>query len=197
MDEATLERLFEPFFSTKKPGEGTGLGLAVVHGIVHSHDGFIEVDSTPGEGSCFKIYLPQIEVAAVASEGVSAVRANGEQILLVDDEEEIVEVLTAGLTASGFRVAGFSDSREALKEFRRQPRKYRLLLTDRLMPELSGQQLADALRAIRPELPVLFMSGYNGDCCDLEGRTNNAETCLDKPLTANEVARNISLLLAS
>ncbi len=197
MDEATLERLFEPFFSTKKPGEGTGLGLAVVHGIIHSHGGFIEVDSTPGEGSCFKVYLPRIETAAAGREEKSAVRANGEQILLVDDEEEIVEVLSAGLTANGFRVAGFSDSREALKAFRSQPRKFRLLLTDRLMPELTGQQLADALRAIRPELPVLFMSGYDAECCGVAELACDRELCLNKPLTASEVARNIALLLAS
>ena len=197
MDAEVKEKLFEPFFTTKQPGEGTGLGLSVVHGIVHGHGGFIEVESSPGEGSCFMVYLPRIE-ASPQDDSLPA-EANGQQerILLVDDQPEIVELLVSGLSACGFRVAGYTSSRAALQAFQESPDSYALLLSDRSMPELSGQQLADAARTLRPALPVLFMTGYDNECGGLLQQTACGDPCLTKPLTPSEVARKITQLLAS
>ncbi len=197
MDAEVLNKLFDPFFTTKQPGEGTGLGLAVVQGIVHNHGGSIEVESAPGQGSCFRIYLPVCQSAGQQDTAPVEISANGEQILLVDDEADIVDLLLAGLTAYGYRVAGFTSSRAALSAFKQRPLDYALLLTDRSMPEMNGQQLATAVQQLRPELPVLFMTGYDEECGGQNEQTASGDPCLPKPLMASEVARKITALLTS
>ncbi len=197
MDDETLEKIFDPFFTTKKVGEGTGLGLAVVQGILHNHGGIIKVESVLEQGSCFSIYLPQVRFAELVPEQQLPVVANGERILLVDDEPEIVKMLVDGLNKSGFQVSGFSSSQAALTAFREQPFAFDLLLSDRTMPELTGQQLADAVWAFRPTLPVLFMTGYD---LSSDGQIDMAEMstpCLTKPLTTSETARQIARMLTT
>ena len=195
IDRKTQEKIFEPFFTTKEEGKGTGLGLSVVHNIIHSHGGAISVESNPGQGSCFKIYLPVVDAESLVVGSVPFLQGDGEHILLVDDEFEIVEMLKTGLQHYGFKVTGCANSQDALNFFKYQPQRYDLLLSDRVMPGMNGQQLADAVREIRPELPVLFMTGYDEQLATANSQ-ESGERFLFKPMTASEVAEQILLLLA-
>ena len=164
MDEETRSHIFEPFFTTKPRGQGTGLGLSVVHGIVQAHEATIEVQSAPGEGSTFRIYFPAIdapvpEAAAAAPQG-RAVDGGGKQVLYVDDEEAIIFLMTRLLERRGYRVSGYTDPREALAAARADPARFDLVVTDYNMPGMSGLEVASALREIRADLPVVLASGY-------------------------------------
>lgn len=191
IDQGTREKIFEPFFTTKKEGKGTGLGLSVVHGIIHSHGGAIGVESSVGQGSCFQVFLPIVEAENLFVESQPIRQGKGERVLLVDDEVEIVEMLKLGLQKYGFRVTGCASGYDALSFFQYQPERYDLLLCDRLMPGLSGEQLAARVRELRPELPVLFMTGYDEQLSESGLETASGDRCLHKPLTAGEVAEQI------
>lgn len=191
IDALNKEKIFEPFFTTKKAGEGTGLGLSVVHGIVHSHGGAIVVESSVGQGSCFQVYLPLVNAESSVDPLIPVQQGRGERILLVDDEVDIVEMFCEGLQAYGFKVSGFTRGNEALEEFRADPDGFDLLLSDRFMPGLSGQQLAEAIRAIRPDFPVIFMTGYDDPPVATLKQASLSDRCLIKPLTSQEVARQI------
>ena len=163
MDGATVERIFEPFFTTKPVGEGTGLGLSVVHGIVKSHDGAITVDSAPGAGTTFRLYFPvaSADVVATAERAEPTdVRGHGERVLCVDDEEALVDMTTRMLERLGYRVAGFTDPREALAAFRASADDFDAVITDLSMPGLSGLELAREIRRLRSDVPLVFASGY-------------------------------------
>jgi signal transduction histidine kinase/ActR/RegA family two-component response regulator len=162
MDRATLERIFEPFYTTKAPGQGTGLGLSVVHGIMKSHGAAITVDSQVGVGTTFHLHFPAAE-AAVAEDAERPARerhGHGEHILFVDDEEAIVYVATLILSRLGYRVTGATDAGQALQEFRSRPHEFAAVVTDLAMPGLSGHDLARQIREIRPDIPVVLTSGY-------------------------------------
>jgi PAS domain S-box-containing protein len=162
MTAAVLDRIFEPFFTTKPRGQGTGLGLAVVHGIVRAHDGAIDVSSAPESGSTFDVYLPVMSgsVPELVAPAQSVQRGAGQQILYVDDEEALVYLITRVLERLGYQVAGFTDANAALAAFRATPDAYDALVTDLSMPSLSGNELAKQVLAIRPQLPVVMTSGY-------------------------------------
>ena len=162
MDRATLERIFEPFFTTKGPGHGTGLGLSVVHGIVRSHDAAIVVESQVGMGTTFHLYFPAAAaaVADATPPSVREVRGQGEHVLCVDDEEAIVYVATLILSRLGYRVTGSIDAVEALQDFRARPDQFAAVVTDLAMPGLSGLDLAREVRELRPELPIVLITGY-------------------------------------
>jgi CheY-like chemotaxis protein len=161
MDAATLERIFEPFFTTKPVGEGTGLGLSVVHGIVRSHEGAIAVDSRPGAGTTVRIYIPEADATpAGAVPETGEVRGQGEHILYVDDEDTIVDTTSHLLERLGYRVTGFTDARQALEAFRSRAADFDAVVTDLAMPGLPGPDLARELRRLRPDVPLLFTSGY-------------------------------------
>ena len=163
MDAATKARIFEPFFTTKGPGRGTGLGLSTVFGIVRQAGGSIEVDSEPGRGTTFRVYLPVTSEAAVApgkTEAVPSVVPRGQRILLVEDEAQVGRVAAVVLRQAGFDVLTAANGAEALTRSTEDPRPIDLLLTDVVMPGLSGKQVADAICAHRPTTRVLFMSGY-------------------------------------
>ena len=156
MDAATLERIFEPFFTTKAAGEGTGLGLSVVHGIVQAHEGAIVVDSQPGKGATFTLYLPAAEAAAGApapEESASAAAAprrrsdSGQHILYLDDDESLVLLVKRLLERRGYRVSGYTDQREALAALRADPAAFDLVVTDYNMPGMSGLDVAREVRA--------------------------------------------------
>jgi CheY-like chemotaxis protein len=168
MDAATLARIFEPFFTTKAVDEGTGLGLSVVHGIVQTHDGAIEVESLPGRGATFTVYLPAAEAEAgvpspppraAAAAGVPDI-GSGQHILYLDDDESLVFLVTRLLERRGYRVSGHTDQREALAALRARPADFDLVATDYNMPGMSGLDVAHAVRAIRANLPVAIASGF-------------------------------------
>ena len=162
MDAAVMERVFEPFFTTKRPGRGTGLGLATVHGIVTQHGGALNVSSRRGLGSTFETYFPQTEEGAGDDGQVEAAAppGHGETILLVDDERSLVTLGEEMLAVLGYEPVGFHDSTAALAAFRADPQRFDLVLTDEVMPAMTGTELATALHRIRPELPIVLMTGY-------------------------------------
>jgi PAS domain S-box-containing protein len=164
MDAATQQRIFEPFFTTKPHGQGTGLGLSVVHGIVRSHDGAIAVVSEVGQGTTFRLYFPQTNEAA-GNKPVERIHAagNGQRILYVDDEEALVFLTTRVLERMGYQVTGRTDARQALSEFRADPMQFDAVVSDLSMPGMTGPELARALLAIRPDLPIVLTSGYIRD----------------------------------
>jgi signal transduction histidine kinase/ActR/RegA family two-component response regulator len=171
MDADTLARIFEPFFTTKAVDEGTGLGLSVVHGIVQAHEGAIEVESQPGKGSIFTLYLP---VAVTADDAPvhdsAAARApaqrapenakGGARILYLDDDESLVYLVQRLLERRGYRVSGYTDQREALDAIRADPAMFDLVVTDYNMPGMSGLDVARSARAIRADLPIAIASGF-------------------------------------
>ena len=155
-------RIFEPFFTTKKKDEGTGMGLSVVHGVVTEMGGAVTLDSTPGEGAEFRVYLPKVEqqVDALAARD-QELPGGSEHILLVDDEESLVTMLREILSSLGYSVSSFSSSSEALAAFMEQPDSYELLFTDQTMPKVTGVELARQLHKARPGLPVVLCTGYS------------------------------------
>jgi CheY-like chemotaxis protein len=159
-----MERMFEPFFSTKETGRGTGMGLAIVHGIVHEHGGHILVESSPA-GACFKTLFPALSGQEVDENlpkrrgSVAATRLSG-RVLLVDDEQMVARFMRELLDGWGLHVTALTSATEARQAFARAPQDYDLLLTDYTMPRMTGLDLAQALRAIRPGLPVILYSGY-------------------------------------
>ncbi|HEU0013036.1 MAG TPA: ATP-binding protein, partial [Longimicrobium sp.] len=158
------ERLFEPFFTTKGPA-GTGLGLAVVHGIIRDHGGAISVDSSPGAGTRFEIHLPaEPEAAGPASAATAAgLRGAGQHVMYVDDEEPLCHVMTRNLVRLGYRCTGFTNPGVALQEFRTAPHDFDAVITDLQMPAMSGLDVARAIRAVRPDTPIAVASGYPPD----------------------------------
>jgi PAS domain S-box-containing protein len=168
MDEATRSRIFEPFFTTKPVGEGTGLGLSVVHGIVQAHEGTIVVDSQPGKGTIFTLYLPAAETQAGAAEPEESAAAaaptpnmGGDQhILYIDDDESLVLLIQRLLEPRGFRISGYVDQLEALDALRADPAGFDLVVSDYNMPGMSGLDVAREVRAIRADLPMAVASGF-------------------------------------
>jgi len=172
MDAATLQRIFEPFFTTKGPGEGTGLGLAVVHGIIGAHEGAITVESAPGEGTCFRIYLPAStksaeRPASAVPAGVEAASGQ-ERLLFVDDDESVRLVGKPILERLGYRVTAFPTGNDALEFLRLHPQEVDVIVSDFSMPGLDGIELAQAAWALRPGLPFVLLSGY-GDTHEAAG----------------------------
>lgn len=164
MDAATKERIFEPFFTTRAPGQGTGLGLSVVHGIVRGHDGAITVTSELGRGTTFCLYFPQTNEIAV-SQPAKQTQSNGagQRVLYVDDEEALVFLTTQVLERMGYRVTGRTDAKQALSDFRADPAQFDAVVSDLSMPGMTGTELARAMLAIRPDIPIVLTSGYIRD----------------------------------
>jgi len=190
-------RIFDPYFTTKNKGEGTGLGLAVVHGIVKSHKGHITVASTVGEGSLFRIYLPRILIPArnLHRRSVESIPTGNECILLVDDEAEIAQMEQQMLERLGYRVFARFDSVQALAEFRREPGRFDLVVTDMTMPKLTGDQLADQIRQITPDIPIILCTGFSERVDSQTARRIGVSEFLLKPLALEKLARTIRRLL--
>jgi PAS domain S-box-containing protein len=191
-------RIFEPFFTTKAEGKGTGLGLAVVHGIVKQSGGHVSVDSFPGVGTTFKIYLPALEgPAAGASTGVPAKppQGHGEVILLVEDEEPVRALTVLLLETLGYRVLEAANGQEALRLVRDSREAVELLLTDVVLPGLSGRELAEAVRRHYPALKVLFQSGYTGEVVARHGLLQADVALLQKPFTLDALAKKVREVL--
>jgi signal transduction histidine kinase/CheY-like chemotaxis protein len=194
-----LARIFEPFFTTREVGQGTGLGLAVVHGIVHHHDGVILVHSQVGLGTEFQVLLPaHLETVAAALPAVPPVPpSHGEQILIVDDEEAIIKVLKRLLARSGYKVIAHVDPRAAFEDFILQPEDIHLVLTDLTMPGMNGLELAAKIYRVRPNLPVIIATGFSGGLITSAELAEhpNLRKVVEKPLQNEAIIRVISELL--
>jgi signal transduction histidine kinase/ActR/RegA family two-component response regulator len=197
MDRAVVERIFDPYFTTKAPGEGTGLGLSVVHGIIRSHDGYITVYSEPGEGTTFYIYLPRIDVDAKVPETISTEPApKGEEyILFVDDDEQIVNVVQQILERLGYRVAARTSSVEALEAFQAQPEKFDLVITDLTMPNMTGTELAKRLIDIRSDIPIILCTGFSEAISKKKAKAIGIREYVMKPITMHGLAMTIRKVL--
>ena len=193
MDEATQQHLFEPFFTTKPRGEGTGLGLASVYGIVKQAGGYIDVASHPGAGSVFQIYLPALERATPETRTrhtTGRIRSDGtETVLLVEDDTAVRRFAQRVLQGSGYRVVAFSDPGAALEAVMADPGSFDALVTDVVMPTMSGPSLAERIEAVRPRLPALFISGYGAKAL-LAG----ALPRLAKPFSGGDLAEAVGAL---
>jgi two-component system cell cycle sensor histidine kinase/response regulator CckA len=198
MDEETKARIFEPFFTTKEVGKGTGLGLATVYGIVKQSDGFIWVYSEPGTGSTFKIYLPRVDEPAESLESAErpARSLHGtETIMVAEDTAAVRAVLRDVLERHGYTVVEAASGREALQLAGRRSGGIDLLVTDVVMPELSGRDLVRELRAAKPDLKVLYMSGYTDDAVLRQGMLEPGAEFIQKPFRPDDLARRIRDLL--
>jgi two-component system cell cycle sensor histidine kinase/response regulator CckA len=195
MDEKVRARIFEPFFTTKEKGKGTGLGLSTVFGIIQQSGGTIWVDSKPGVGTTFKAYLPTVDASVVAAVSrQSAVRLGTETILLCEDDASVRALVRTLLTRTGYRVLEAQNAGEALMLCEHHA-TVDLLLTDVVMPMMSGRQLAERLRLIRPDLKVLYMSGYTDDAMVRHGILKDEIEFLQKPVTPDTLARKIRAVL--
>ena len=200
MDEATQARIFEPFFTTKQLGKGTGLGLATVYGIVKQSDGYIWVYSEPRIGSTFKIYLPRVdaEVSLEETSGATSQLPSGsETVLLVEDDRAVRMLASEMLQMNGYKVLPARDGPEALELIRGHNRPIHLLLTDVVMPQMSGRQLAESIAGIHPEIRVLYMSGYTDGVIAHHGVLDDGVAYLQKPFTADCLARKVREVLDS
>jgi CheY-like chemotaxis protein len=198
MDTETQSRIFEPFFTTKPEGRGTGLGLSTVYGIVKQSDGNIWVYSEPGQGTTFKIYLPRVEEEATAVEpGGATVEAprGTETVLLVEDQDMVRDMVREALEMSGYAVLAASGGADALALAAGHSGPIHLLVTDVVMPGMSGRELAEQLSTVRPTLRVLFMSGYTDDAISRHGILEEGVTFLQKPFTPDALSRKVRELL--
>ena len=201
MDAATSARIFEPFFTTKPPGQGTGLGLSVVHGILKEHEAEIEVHSEPGQGTEFVILFPaapgERPVNSTAGTGGASTAGSGKHVLYVDDEEAIVFLMQRLLERQGYRVSVFTSPLQALAAIQAYPGDYDLAVTDYNMPEMSGLELAQALKRIRPDLPVAMASGYITDELRQKAPACGVDQLIYKPNTVDDLCEAIARLARS
>jgi CheY-like chemotaxis protein len=194
MDAETMSHIFEPFFTTKGPGKGTGLGLATVYGIVRQTGGGISVESEPGKGTTFQIYLPQesrpVETSRVLPAPVEKSK-NFETVLVVEDEDIVRELVCEVLEDQGYNVICAPDGIEALRVAEDYDGEIHLLVTDVIMPHMNGHELAVKLSALRPEMKILYVSGYSDNDIGDHGVLDPRYELLQKPFTPQTLARKI------
>ena len=197
MDQATLARIFEPFFTTKEIGRGTGLGLSLVYAIVTDAGGAIDVQSVLEQGSTFAIYLARTEAALDApSEAPPPLpRGNGERVLLVEDEESLLALTAEVLERLGYQPVSFSSSHAALAAFKAEPRSFDVVITDDVMPGLTGTGLATLLRRQRPDLPIVLVSGHSGPALTRQALAAGVSDLLAKPLQSRQIAATLARVL--
>lgn len=202
MDKETLGRIFEPFFTTKSVNEGTGLGLSVVLGIVEAHQGVILVDSEPGKGTIFSIYLPassataptQVTARDADSRTVTPAAHSGRRVLYIDDDSLLLSLMARTLSRRGFHVSAFSNQREAIETLRADPAAFDLVLTDYNMPELSGLDVAREVRKIRQDLPVVVTSGFIDDTLLAQAEDAGVRELISKVDSAEELCATLQRL---
>ena len=197
MDPEVMDRIFDPYFTTKKLGKGTGLGLSVVYGIVRDHKGDIRVFSKKGGGARFLVHLPLISNSSPqpAVETEECNPRGHERILLVDDEEPITRLGKQVLQRLGYRVTAHNGSLEALEVFEKNPRAFDLVITDMSMPKMTGDQLAKKLKAIRPGIPIIICTGFSGKVSPARAQAMGINGYLMKPIVISELAGTVRKVL--
>jgi CheY-like chemotaxis protein len=198
MDPSTRKHIFEPFFTTKGKGEGTGLGLAIVYGIARQSRGWIQCDSAPGQGSTFSLYLPAADSADAVADPADVARGDvrgTETILLVEDQPNVRQLAATVLRGCGYQILEAGDAESALTVARNHEAQIDLLLTDVILPGLTGKDLADRLQDVRPGLTVLFMSGYTEDVIAHRGVIDPGLHYLPKPFTPRRLAEKVREVL--
>ena len=199
IDPTVLDKIFEPYFTTKGPGEGSGLGLAVVHGIVKGYNGQIAVTSVPGTGTSFRISLPltQKAVLPLASETETAiVMGGGKRILFVDDEAQLCSLIGIICAEHGYRASTFCWPLQALEEFEKDPQKFDLVITDMTMPQLNGTEFSRKILALRPDIPIILCTGYSTLIDSEKAAEVGISAYLVKPVTPQQLLMVVQQLLA-
>jgi CheY-like chemotaxis protein len=200
MDTQALAHLFEPFYTTKETGKGTGLGLSTVYGIVKQNNGFINVYSEPGDGTTFRIYLPRHEGATMQAPQEITANATPDHsgtILLLEDEPALMRLGEAMLEKLGYQVLAVASPNEAIRLAEEHNGNINLLITDVIMPEMNGRQLAARVQAFRPRLKVLFMSGYTSNVIAHRGVLEEGVHFIQKPFSLKELAAKIRQAMES
>jgi len=199
MDEATRKKIFEPFFTTKAVDKGTGLGLAMVYGIVKQHQGFVEVTSKPGQGASFMIYLPIVEAETtplgVQSQASLATSAGTETILIVEDDAALLEYMRNVLAKHGYRVICAVDGQDAVDKFRDNADSIKLIIMDMIMPNKSGKAAYDEIKQIRPDARALFSSGYSANIIPQQGELGENAMFISKPVKPAELMAKVREML--
>jgi CheY-like chemotaxis protein len=191
-----IGRIFDPYFTTKEKGVGTGLGLAVVHGIVQKSGGAIKVESEPGKGTTFHIYLPKVDMAAPTKAEQPKIMVGGsERILFVDDEQMLVEIGQQVLQRLGYDVVSRTSPIEAFELFKAKPDYFDLVITDQTMPGMTGDVLARELIRIRPGIPVIICTGYSQVIDDERAKRRGVKASVMKPILINEIAGAVRKVL--
>jgi CheY-like chemotaxis protein len=192
MEPDVIHKIFDPFFTTKEAGEGTGMGLSVVHGILESSGGSITVDSKPGKGSTFRVLLPRVEAeAGEEPRSIQSIPTGKERILFVDDEESLVMIGRQMLERLGYKVETRTSSIEALAAFQHHPDNYDLVITDMTMPNLTGEGLAKELLRIRPDIPIIICTGFSYQMDPEKAVGMGIRAFIMKPFVMSEVAGTI------
>jgi PAS domain S-box-containing protein len=197
IDQAIIDRIFEPYFTTKGPAEGTGMGLSMVHGIVKRHQGHITVDSTLGAGTTFRVYIPQMASVheATLHETTEFIPMGNEHILLVDDEPQLLTMQGQILERLGYDVTAMSSSKDALGAFRQAPKTFDLLITDQTMPNLTGAELSAEVLKLRPDLPIILCTGFSEALSPETATDMGIQHYLQKPVPLKALARTVRLAL--
>jgi nitrogen-specific signal transduction histidine kinase/CheY-like chemotaxis protein len=197
MQPEVLERIFEPYYTTKELGKGTGLGLSVIHGIIKNYEGDVRVHSRPGNGTTFTVYIPIIDDIDIETEIVETVTdgKGNERILLIDDEKPIIDIEQQILERLGYKVTPKTDSQEALEEFAALPDKFDLVITDMTMPRMTGDQLARKIMEIKPDTPVILCTGFNETMTEEKALSLGIAKFVMKPIVKDELAYTIRSVL--
>jgi CheY-like chemotaxis protein len=200
MDRDTQRRIFEPFFTTKEPGKGTGLGLSTVYGIVKQSGGYVAVYSEPGQGSTFRVYLPRAgaeqPTPVIPARGVPIASTGTGTILLVEDERNVRELVRKVLLRHGYEVVSAENGEAALDAVARYPGPLHLVLTDVIMPHISGRELVERIRTGRPGIKVIYMSGYSHHALNDRAALGLDVGFLPKPFATRELLQSVREALA-
>ena len=197
IDEAIRARVFEPFFTTKEVNKGTGLGLSIVYGIIKQHEGYITINSAPGKGTKFMIYLPLVppESEAAQAETHTASEGGTETILLAEDDKTIRELISKVLMSNGYTVIAAQDGEDAMQKFMENADAIHLLILDVIMPKKSGKEVYDTIKQKTPQLPALFLSGYSANIIQKKGAPDEELHFMYKPVTPNSLLQKVREIL--
>jgi CheY-like chemotaxis protein len=197
IDPEHVDKIFDPYFTTKEAGKGTGMGLAVVHGIVNTHSGFVRVESDLGKGTTFEVFFPRTEKGKLPENKDIAgeIQTGNERILFVDDEKQLVKAWKSILEKLGYSVTGVTDSAEALELFKNVPYLFDLVITDQTMPDITGTEMSKQLLRIRSDIPIILCTGYSSNITEVKTKSIGIRKFVMKPIDKDHLAQNIREVL--